>query len=184
MSTAKRLVLSLRGRKDSQQTTAGTASSTRLVSGGAGGGGGHINSTNNNHHFQHASSGHELDEIAVVSGLADSSHALYGSMSQSNGPRYVTGERGGRERCKMLQSYINIRFLTDFFNALSCGSRCEDLFYINSLNVRNSRGSRAFAQFNLDVCTAMLLPSAWSHIDYIYFIYALHAIFSFNLPAF
>lgn len=89
MSTAKRLVLSLRGRKESQ-STAGSASSTRLVSGGGGG------ANNNNHHYQHtttcSSPGHELDEIAVVSGLADSSHALYGSMSQSNGPRYVTGE--------------------------------------------------------------------------------------------
>lgn len=93
MSTAKRLVLSLRGRKESQ-STAGSASSTRLVSGGGGGGGGANN--NNHHHYQHTTScsspGHELDEIAVVSGLADSSHALYGSMSQSNGPRYVTGE--------------------------------------------------------------------------------------------
>lgn len=71
MSTAKRLVLSLRGRKESQ-SAAGT-SSTRLVS------------ANSN------SPGHELDEIAVVSGSGDSSH-LYGSLSQPNGPRYVPGK--------------------------------------------------------------------------------------------
>ncbi|XP_052566255.1 cyclic nucleotide-gated channel rod photoreceptor subunit alpha isoform X6 [Culex pipiens pallens] len=75
MSTAKRLVLSLRGRKESQSTTQGT-SSTRLVS---------ANST---------SPGHELDEIAVVSGsagIAESSHVSYGSLSlgQTNGPRYI-----------------------------------------------------------------------------------------------
>lgn len=68
MSTAKRLVLSLRGRKESQ-TTAGT-SSTRLVSANS------------------LSPGHELDEIAVVSGSGDSCHALsYGS--QPNGPSYT-----------------------------------------------------------------------------------------------
>ncbi|XP_030370043.1 uncharacterized protein LOC115620772 [Scaptodrosophila lebanonensis] len=50
MSTAKRLVLSLRGRKNSQGNSA--TSSTRLVS----------------------SPGHELDEIAVVSGTGTSSH--------------------------------------------------------------------------------------------------------------
>lgn len=67
MSTAKRLVLSLRGRKESQ-STAGT-SSTRLVS------------------VTGSSPGHELDEIAVVSGSGDSCHALsYGSLTQSNGP--------------------------------------------------------------------------------------------------
>lgn len=70
MSTAKRLVLSLRGRKESQ-TTAGT-SSTRLVSANS------------------LSPGHELDEIAVVSGSGDSCHALsYGSLSQPNGPSYT-----------------------------------------------------------------------------------------------
>lgn len=70
MSTAKRLVLSLRGRKDSQ-TAAGT-SSTRLVSASS------------------LSPGHELDEIAVVSGSGDSCHALsYGSLSQPNGPTYT-----------------------------------------------------------------------------------------------
>lgn len=80
MSTAKRLVLSLRGRKESQSTTQGT-SSTRLVS---------ANST---------SPGHELDEIAVVSGsagVAESSHVSYGSLSlgQTNGPRYIPGRLG------------------------------------------------------------------------------------------
>ncbi|XP_055620069.1 potassium/sodium hyperpolarization-activated cyclic nucleotide-gated channel 1 isoform X3 [Toxorhynchites rutilus septentrionalis] len=76
MSTAKRLVLSLRGRKESQ-STAGT-SSTRLVS---------ANST---------SPGHELDEIAVVSGGAESSHVSYGSLSlgQTNGPRYIPDDDG------------------------------------------------------------------------------------------
>ncbi|KAJ6643074.1 hypothetical protein Bhyg_08030 [Pseudolycoriella hygida] len=69
MSTAKRLVLSLRGRKESH-STAGT-SSTRLVSANS------------------SSPGHELDEIAVVSGSGDSSHALYGSLGQPNGPRYI-----------------------------------------------------------------------------------------------
>ncbi|XP_052566253.1 cyclic nucleotide-gated olfactory channel isoform X4 [Culex pipiens pallens] len=80
MSTAKRLVLSLRGRKESQSTTQGT-SSTRLVS---------ANST---------SPGHELDEIAVVSGsagIAESSHVSYGSLSlgQTNGPRYIPDDDG------------------------------------------------------------------------------------------
>uniref|UniRef100_A0A182QT75 Uncharacterized protein n=1 Tax=Anopheles farauti TaxID=69004 RepID=A0A182QT75_9DIPT len=71
MSTAKRLVLSLRGRKESHGT-AGT-SSTRLVS---------ANST---------SPGHELDEIAVVSVGAVSGHVSYGSLSlgHTNGPRYI-----------------------------------------------------------------------------------------------
>lgn len=69
MSTAKRLVLSLAGRKESSHSTAGT-SSTRLVSANS------------------SSPGHELDEIAVVSGSGDSSHALYG---QPNGPRYIPG---------------------------------------------------------------------------------------------
>lgn len=72
MSTAKRLVLSLRGRKESQ-STAGT-SSTRLVSGNS------------------SSPGHELDEIAVVSGSGDSGRASYGSLGQANGPRFVSGE--------------------------------------------------------------------------------------------
>ncbi|XP_017837388.1 cyclic nucleotide-gated cation channel alpha-3 isoform X2 [Drosophila busckii] len=58
MSTAKRLVLSLRGRKNSQGNSA--TSSTRLVSA--------VNSP-----------GHELDEIAVVSGTGSTSqHFSYG----------------------------------------------------------------------------------------------------------
>lgn len=69
MSTAKRLVLSLRGRKESQ-STAGT-SSTRLVSGTS------------------SSPGHELDEIAVVSNSGDSCHVSYGSLGQPNGPQYA-----------------------------------------------------------------------------------------------
>ncbi|XP_049298023.1 cyclic nucleotide-gated cation channel alpha-3 isoform X4 [Anopheles funestus] len=76
MSTAKRLVLSLRGRKESHGT-AGT-SSTRLVS---------ANST---------SPGHELDEIAVVSVGAESGHISYGSLSlgHTNGPRYIPDDDG------------------------------------------------------------------------------------------
>ncbi|XP_050073751.1 cyclic nucleotide-gated channel rod photoreceptor subunit alpha isoform X4 [Anopheles maculipalpis] len=76
MSTAKRLVLSLRGRKESHGT-AGT-SSTRLVS---------ANST---------SPGHELDEIAVVSVGAESGHVSYGSLSlgHTNGPRYIPDDDG------------------------------------------------------------------------------------------
>ncbi|XP_055839287.1 potassium/sodium hyperpolarization-activated cyclic nucleotide-gated channel 1 isoform X2 [Episyrphus balteatus] len=71
MSTAKRLVLSLRGRKESQSTAGTATSSTRLVSAGT-------------------SPGHELGEIAVVSGTGGSSHQLiYGG--SSNGPRYSTG---------------------------------------------------------------------------------------------
>ncbi|XP_052872535.1 cyclic nucleotide-gated cation channel alpha-3 [Anopheles cruzii] len=76
MSTAKRLVLSFRGRKESHGT-AGT-SSTRLVS---------ANST---------SPGHELDEIAVVSGGTESGHVSYGSLSlgHTNGPRYIPDDDG------------------------------------------------------------------------------------------
>ena len=77
MSTAKRLVLSLRGRKESQ-STAGT-SSTRLVSG---------NST---------SPGHELDEIAIVSTAGNESGHIssYGSLSlggHTNGPKFIPGK--------------------------------------------------------------------------------------------
>uniref|UniRef100_A0A182Y300 Uncharacterized protein n=1 Tax=Anopheles stephensi TaxID=30069 RepID=A0A182Y300_ANOST len=86
MSTAKRLVLSLRGRKESHGT-AGT-SSTRLVS---------ANST---------SPGHELDEIAVVSVGAESGHVSYGSLSlgHTNGPRYIPAlvNDGGRKRPVLL----------------------------------------------------------------------------------
>lgn len=75
MSTAKRLVLSLRGRKNSQGNSA--TSSTRLVSAGT-------------------SPGHELDEIAVVSGTGSSSHHFsYGgciATGDAPQPRYSTGE--------------------------------------------------------------------------------------------
>ncbi|GAB0098235.1 integral component of membrane [Sergentomyia squamirostris] len=81
MSTAKRLVLTLRGRKDSQGASAGASSSTRLVS------------TNS------SSPGHELDEIAVVSGNAGECGnesvgcSSFGSLGgQANGPRLVPGE--------------------------------------------------------------------------------------------
>uniref|UniRef100_B4MQA6 GK21841 n=1 Tax=Drosophila willistoni TaxID=7260 RepID=B4MQA6_DROWI len=75
MSTAKRLVLSLRGRKNSQGNSA--TSSTRLVSAGT-------------------SPGHELDEIAIVSGTGSSSHhfsygGCIGNSSDANTtPRYST----------------------------------------------------------------------------------------------
>jgi len=108
MSTAKRLVLSLRGRKDSSHngSTAAsgagtTTSSTRLIPTGAG--------------ISSSSPGHELDEIAVVSGIGvigcsnsgigtgsgigvidTGRHASYGSLlaasGQSNGPRFVSGK--------------------------------------------------------------------------------------------
>lgn len=72
MSTAKRLVLSLAGRKDSQHTPG--ASSTRLVG-------------------NSLSPGHELDEIAIVShgGTDTCGRVSYGSLSL-NGPRYIPGE--------------------------------------------------------------------------------------------
>lgn len=75
MSTAKRLVLSLTGRKDSQGNAG--ASSTRLV--------GNSNSP-----------GHELDEIAIVSSDCAGSalgRVSYGSLSlgQANGPRFMPG---------------------------------------------------------------------------------------------
>lgn len=75
MSTAKRLVLSLRGRKDSHGSVTGT-SSTRLVSG------------------NNSSPGHELEEIAVVSCGAESGQVSYGSLSlgQTNGPLYPPGK--------------------------------------------------------------------------------------------
>lgn len=71
MSTAKRLVLSLRGRKECQNTGGGN-SSQRLVSGNS------------------SSPGHELDEIAVVSGSGEPCHTIsYGSLGQPNGPIYA-----------------------------------------------------------------------------------------------
>jgi hypothetical protein len=69
MSTAKRLVLSLAGRKDSLNTPG--ASSTRLVG-------------------NSLSPGHELDEIAIVS-HGTTERVSYGSLSL-NGPRYIPGE--------------------------------------------------------------------------------------------
>lgn len=90
MSTAKRLVLSLRGRKESQ-STAGT-SSTRLVSATG------------------SSPGHELDEIAVVSGSGDSCHALsYGSLGQPNGPTQAYTPSGLYLKFH-LNAFVFIRF--------------------------------------------------------------------------
>lgn len=85
MSKAKRLVLSLTGRGDTE-SQAGT-SSTRLVS------------ANSN------SPGHELDEIAVVS-QCDTGRVSYGSLSlgQPNGPRYIPGE--SEYNCTFLNIYI------------------------------------------------------------------------------
>ncbi|XP_031344275.1 cyclic nucleotide-gated channel rod photoreceptor subunit alpha isoform X3 [Photinus pyralis] len=82
MSTAKRLVLSWRGRKQSHDSSAG-----RLVAHG----GSALGSVD----------GHELDEIAVVSSNADPCHVKYGSgpLSTINGPRLVPGiitSTGGR----------------------------------------------------------------------------------------
>lgn len=71
MSTAKRLVLSLAGRNESQHSTG--ASSTRLVG-------------------NSYSPGHELDEIAIVSNAGtDTCGRSYGSLTL-NGPRFVPGE--------------------------------------------------------------------------------------------
>lgn len=71
MSTAKRLVLTLAGRNESQPNT-GT-SSTRLVS-------------------SSYSPGHELDEIAIVSNPGtDTCGRSYGSLTL-NGPRFIPGE--------------------------------------------------------------------------------------------
>jgi hypothetical protein len=74
MSSAKRLVLSLAGRKDSHPQSTQGASSTRLVG--------------------NLSPGHELDEIAVVShsGTETCGRASYGSLALLNGPRYIPGE--------------------------------------------------------------------------------------------
>lgn len=74
MSTAKRLVLSWRGRKQSHDSSAG-----RLVAHG----GSALGSVD----------GHELDEIAVVSSNADPCHVKYGSgpVATINGPRLVPG---------------------------------------------------------------------------------------------
>jgi hypothetical protein len=110
MSTAKRLVLSLRGRKQSSPgpfsggsgggvlpcDPGSSSSSTRLVIGGSGSryGGVQCSSPGGGEH-QHSSlcSNHELDEIAVVSTNADPLHVKYGSgsLSAANGPRLVPG---------------------------------------------------------------------------------------------
>lgn len=76
MSTAKRLVLSWRGRKQSHDSSVG-----RLV----GHGGASVLGHGDNH---------ELDEIAVVSSNADPCHVKYGSgtLSTINGPRLVPGK--------------------------------------------------------------------------------------------
>lgn len=75
-STAKRLVLSWRGRKQSQDSSVG-----RLV--------GQIGSSTPN-----SGDNHELDEIAIVSSNADPCHVKYGSgntLCTINGPRLVPG---------------------------------------------------------------------------------------------
>ncbi|XP_051860128.1 uncharacterized protein LOC117572236 isoform X1 [Drosophila albomicans] len=80
MSTAKRLVLSLRGRKNSQGNSA--TSSTRLVSAGT-------------------SPGHELDEIAVVSGTGSTSHHFsYGGCIGNNNDAAVVALYSTAERSK------------------------------------------------------------------------------------
>jgi hypothetical protein len=111
MSTAKRLVLSLRGRKQSSPgpfsggsgggvlpcDPGSSSSSTRLVIGGGGSryGGAQCSSPGGGDHHHHTSfcSNHELDEIAVVSTNADPLHVKYGSgsLTAANGPRLVPG---------------------------------------------------------------------------------------------
>ena len=102
MSTAKRLVLSLRGGRKHSQGSVGSNSAHN-----------HNNNNYNNLNSYAGSTtatsstrlisastspGHELDEIAVVSGTGGSSHHLssYGGIEISdfvtNGPRYSTGE--------------------------------------------------------------------------------------------
>lgn len=94
MSTARRLVLSLAGRKDSQHTPG--ASSTRLVG-------------------NSLSPGHELDEIAIVShgGTETCGRVSYGSLSL-NGPRYIPGE--------CLSPFILINFHISSLPSLSFGA--------------------------------------------------------------
>uniref|UniRef100_W8AWU7 Cyclic nucleotide-gated cation channel alpha-3 n=1 Tax=Ceratitis capitata TaxID=7213 RepID=W8AWU7_CERCA len=140
MSTAKRLVLSLRGRKHSQGNTA--TSSTRLVSAGT-------------------SPGHELDEIAVVSGTGGSSHHLsYGGIGVgidlSNGPRYSTdlGSKFSMPQPKFGQSVSQQGFFTSHDSlATPCASRASnphvatvstasemDLLHSSNKQRRKSRG--------------------------------------------
>lgn len=100
MSTAKRLVLSLRGRKQSQsqiqsQGDCVGAASRLVASGGTGGYGGTTDlGLGHGHGGSHGQ--HELDEIAVVSSNADPCHVKYGSgplgLSTINGPRFVPGK--------------------------------------------------------------------------------------------
>ncbi|XP_044728867.1 uncharacterized protein LOC123292320 isoform X2 [Chrysoperla carnea] len=85
MSTAKRLVLSFRGRNQSSYQSGGaggcapTSSNSRLVSSSGGG-------------VITPDSTHELDEIAIVSSNADPCHVKYGSGPLLvNGPRLVPG---------------------------------------------------------------------------------------------
>lgn len=88
MSTAKRLVLSLRGRKQSHDSS---SAGSRLVGPGIGG---HGYGTHGG--ADCGAAGHELDEIAVVSSNADPCHVKYGSgplgLSTINGPRLVPGK--------------------------------------------------------------------------------------------
>ncbi|XP_026841999.1 cyclic nucleotide-gated channel rod photoreceptor subunit alpha [Drosophila persimilis] len=114
MSTAKRLVLSLRGRKNSQGNSA--TSSTRLVSAGT-------------------SPGHELEEIAVVSGTGTSSHHFsYGgciasSDAAASTPRYSTdlGPKFGMSQPKFGQSVSQQGFFTSHDSlATPCASRASN----------------------------------------------------------
>ncbi|EDV37606.2 uncharacterized protein Dana_GF11328, isoform B [Drosophila ananassae] len=112
MSTAKRLVLSLRGRKNSQGNSA--TSSTRLVSAGT-------------------SPGHELDEIAVVSGTGSSSHHFsYGGCIAAGDaplPRYSTdlGPKFGMTQPKFGQSVSQQGFFTSHDSlATPCASRASN----------------------------------------------------------
>ncbi|XP_068145833.1 cyclic nucleotide-gated channel beta-1 isoform X5 [Drosophila tropicalis] len=143
MSTAKRLVLSLRGRKNSQGNSA--TSSTRLVSAGT-------------------SPGHELDEIAIVSGTGSSSHHFsYGgcignSSDASTTPRYSTdlGPKFGMTQPKFGQSVSQQGFFTshDSLATPPCASRASnshimatvstasemDLLHNKQRNNKSSRG--------------------------------------------
>ncbi|XP_032590578.1 cyclic nucleotide-gated cation channel beta-3 [Drosophila grimshawi] len=118
MSTAKRLVLSLRGRKNSQGNSA--TSSTRLVSAGT-------------------SPGHELDEIAVVSGTGSTSHHFtYGGCIGNNNEAssaaaavapYSTdlGPKFGMPQPKFGQSVSQQGFFTSHDSlATPCASRASN----------------------------------------------------------
>lgn len=114
MSTAKRLVLSLRGRNESQNGNG--ESSTRL--------------------YSSSSPGHELDEIAVVScGATDSARVSYGSLSlgavvqPANGPRYVPG------RCYVEQqkTCISYFFYCEFYDVRFFVFFCKNIKLFSSL---------------------------------------------------